>query len=143
MFLNEKPIDMLIFCPNCGLQHIDAPNESTGWDNPPHKSHMCLHCGRIWRHADVPTNGVAKIKTMGKDDNWANATVIPGRVPWVDGKLGWLLRGYSSLMSIGVSWSGIDAKWTANLVRLQGPELDGRVAHGADPVEALTKALEA
>ncbi len=46
------------------------------WNNPPHKSHLCLiedgGCGTIWRPADVPTNGVAQIKTKGEKDTWTN-----------------------------------------------------------------------
>ncbi len=64
----EKPIDMLLFCPNCGAQHIDAPDLSAGWKNPPHRSHLCAGCGTIFRPADVPTNGVEKIKTRGERD---------------------------------------------------------------------------
>lgn len=76
------PIDMVLHCPKCGAQHVDAP-EGTGtfygtdenpvelmlWDNPPHKSHFCHACGYIWRPADVPTNGVLAINTKGKDDS--------------------------------------------------------------------------
>ena len=40
------------------------------WTNPPHKSHLCHCCGTIWRPSDVPTNGVASIKTKGKADTW-------------------------------------------------------------------------
>jgi hypothetical protein len=69
----EKPIDMVLFCPHCGTQHIDAPELggviSTGWDNPPHRSHLCHKCHRIWRPADVATNGVADTKTHGKRDD--------------------------------------------------------------------------
>ena len=63
-------IDMLIYCPKCGIQHIDEPHE--GWTNPPHRSHECqnLDCGIIFRVADVPTNGVKEIKTRGKTDTW-------------------------------------------------------------------------
>lgn len=69
----SKPIDMLLFCPNpaCGVKHVDAPDPSQGWDNPPHRSHKCHVCHTIWRPADVPTNGVIAIKTKGKDDNYA------------------------------------------------------------------------
>lgn len=83
-------IDMILHCPECGDQHIDAPetdaqytarlHESSWWElggtqperwlNPPHKSHFCGHCRCIWRTADVETNGVAQIKTRGKADNW-------------------------------------------------------------------------
>ncbi len=80
---DAKPVDMVLHCPLCHLQHIDeaevlpmayaigAANFSPGyvpWDNPPHRSHLCHGCGHIWRPADVPTNGVAAIKTTGKAD---------------------------------------------------------------------------
>lgn len=82
-----EPIDMLLYCPNCGMQHIDRPNrledvvhKSSGtvvdqlWTNPPHRSHLCRRedggCGTVWRPADVPTNGVAELKTVGKADTW-------------------------------------------------------------------------
>lgn len=41
------------------------------WTNPPHKSHLCHYCSTIWRPADVPTNGVAEIKTRGEKDTWS------------------------------------------------------------------------
>jgi hypothetical protein len=74
------PIDMVLFCPKCGCQHVDAPEEAThrglvtmpefeAWDNPPHKSHLCHGCGHIWRPADVPTNGVVAVKTKGTADS--------------------------------------------------------------------------
>lgn len=91
----EAPIDMLIFCPGCGKQHIDeakpdvcemcGKTESdhlrsgadsfacpsfTAWLNPPHKSHRCGDCNLVFRVADVPTNGVAQIKTKGDNDSW-------------------------------------------------------------------------
>lgn len=63
------PIPMILFCPNCGLQHIDAPSPQTGWMNPPHRSHLCEACDHVWRPADVPTVGVAEIQTHGMIDN--------------------------------------------------------------------------
>jgi len=72
---------MLLFCPRCGLQHIDAPEPAheyidnravavTGsdWDNPPHRTHLCQGCGHTLRPSDVPTNGVAAILTHGAND---------------------------------------------------------------------------
>ncbi|MCA8226167.1 hypothetical protein [Burkholderia vietnamiensis] len=98
------PIDMLLFCPKCGVQHIDAPEEDwkrdangrmmigagyeTTWSNPPHRSHLCSACGTIWRPADLPTNGVAAIQTHGKADTWtvenyaSEADTICNRWPW-------------------------------------------------------------
>jgi hypothetical protein len=79
-----SPIDMVLHCPACGDQHIDrdeSPSDrewaaqSAGnrevqyWTNPPHRSHLCRGCGHIWRPADVPTNGVAAVKTAGKSDS--------------------------------------------------------------------------
>lgn len=72
---SKVPIDMVLHCPACGLQHIDAPEKSTDglpgatWDNPPHRSHLCHGCDFIWRPADVPTNGVKAVKTHGKADH--------------------------------------------------------------------------
>lgn len=62
-----EPVRMKLWCPSCGLQHIDEPSE--GWDNPPHRSHLCLGCGHIWRPADVATVGVAEVATRGEFDS--------------------------------------------------------------------------
>lgn len=64
---SAKPIDMVLFCANCGAQHIDVATET--WPNEPHRSHRCRYCEHIWRPADVATNGVAAVKTRGKDDD--------------------------------------------------------------------------
>lgn len=83
------PIDMVLHCPACGTQHIDAPEEreyddarghlrmDCNWTNPPHRSHLCSACEHIWRPADVPTNGVAAIKTKGGADSPAAASPQP------------------------------------------------------------------
>lgn len=63
------PVAMILHCPACGVQHLDEPDEVSGWTNPPHRSHLCFACGHIWRPADVPTNGVAAIKTKGAADS--------------------------------------------------------------------------
>lgn len=86
-----EPIDMILFCPMCGVQHVDAPEHHdvvvgeedriavdtmTGLDNPPHKSHLCHECGCIWRPADVCTNGVASILTRGERDNFKHTRMM-------------------------------------------------------------------
>jgi len=85
------PIDMVLFCPKCGMQHIDEadPYDMTyveggpgAWTNPPHRSHLCHGCGYIWRPADVPTNGVAAIKTKGKNDSPALPPAEASREGW-------------------------------------------------------------
>lgn len=70
VFPETKPIDMVLHCPNCGTQHVDKPEPENDWTNPPHRSHLCHMCGMVWRPADVPTQGVKKIKTVGKNDGW-------------------------------------------------------------------------
>jgi hypothetical protein len=65
----SKPIPMILHCPACGEQHVDEPEPTRNWTNPPHRSHLCLTCGHIWRPADVCTSGVATIQTKGKADN--------------------------------------------------------------------------
>lgn len=81
-----ESINMILYCPSCYEQHIDAPTPerketiylhgvallkttAAAWNNPPHRSHLCALCGYIWRPADVPTTGVAKILTAGKNDS--------------------------------------------------------------------------
>jgi hypothetical protein len=66
----SAPIPMVLFCPACGTQHIDAPEPESGWENPPHKSHLCHACQTIWRPADVATAGVPYTQTIGEHDNW-------------------------------------------------------------------------
>lgn len=80
-----EPIPMVLHCPQCGSQHIDAP--SGEWTNPPHKSHLCSGCGAIWRPADVPTTGVAAVATRGKADTWpkpaSDALPLMARREWM------------------------------------------------------------
>jgi hypothetical protein len=62
------PIPMILYCPICGAQHVDAPEPENNWSNPPHKSHKCHCCESIWRPADVCTVGVDRIATQGAAD---------------------------------------------------------------------------
>lgn len=79
--LPSMPIDMVLYCPACGRQHIDTPelgrlvgkegaipHVEVTWTNPPHRTHLCQTCGFQWRPADVPTNGVQATKTKGSED---------------------------------------------------------------------------
>lgn len=70
--LHRKPIDMVLFCPQCHTQHIDAPEtqevqlasgiaEVPLWRNPPHHKHLCAVCGTLWKPARVATNGVQSL----------------------------------------------------------------------------------
>jgi hypothetical protein len=74
----RRPVDMLLWCPACGAQHIDQPDpadpyptpekDAARWLNPPHRSHLCGACGWQWRPSDTPTNGVAALQTAGAAD---------------------------------------------------------------------------
>lgn len=88
--LRQAPIDMVLFCPACGKQHIDAPDPAPQfappddvWTNPPHRSHLCAGCGYTWRPADVATNGVQAIQTKGKNDSPISAHAAPTQRPAV------------------------------------------------------------
>lgn len=80
-----EPLNMVLHCPACGMQHIDAPEpryadngaDDTTWHNPPHRSHLCANCGCIWRPADVATNGVRVTQTKGGADTWGGESM-----PW-------------------------------------------------------------
>lgn len=87
----EAPIQLLLHCPVCHRQHIDEVDEATnpGWQNPPHTSHKCLHCGTIWRPADVPTEGVRSIATHGSSDTWPALSSPPAPVGGGDGWTDW------------------------------------------------------
>lgn len=64
----REPVPMILFCPRCGLRHIDQADPANGWLNEPHRSHLCAGCGLIWRPADIATVGVAAIGTRGRLD---------------------------------------------------------------------------
>lgn len=101
------PIDMVLHCPACGKQHVDAVEDlpmampgsmaegSAGWVNPPHRSHLCHACGHIWRPADVPTNGVQAVKTTGKADSPIAAGAVQGLTP-TDDQIMAAVRGFAS-----------------------------------------------
>lgn len=50
----DKPIPMLLWCPECGARHVDVGE----FASKSHHSHACQHCGHVWRPAIVPTVGV-------------------------------------------------------------------------------------
>ena len=67
--MTPVPIDMVLFCPQCGTQHIDAPDAEPHLDVARTDEDASERCGHIWRPADVPTNGVLAIKTQGQNDS--------------------------------------------------------------------------
>lgn len=123
--LNGEPVPMVLFCPKCGVQHIDEPElpyigdriietgdeeaaacirEAT-WNNPPHRSHLCLSCGHIWRPADIATVGVQAVQTKGKADS---PTAVPPLNGGGEEALASLGRGLADDLAVG-HWSMGDA----------------------------------
>lgn len=134
--VDAAPVDMILHCPSCHLQHVDEPDERTpDWTNPSHRSHLCHGCGHIWRPADVPTNGVAAIKTKGKKDSAGTTkiserpglTVWDGSMPESNGKLNFtavlmrkdlpLFKGVSSGFTIAQSEYPDRVRYEADCVR--------------------------
>ena len=87
----EAPIEMLLFCPKCGMQHVDRAvshlrhckigqliprkaaalpistricPECSVWLNPPHATHICQHCSLEWRPSNHLTTGVRAIDLL-------------------------------------------------------------------------------
>lgn len=58
----DRPLDLVILCPYCFTRHVDNPDPSLGWTNPPHKTHLCRSadggCGKTFRPTVFYTNGV-------------------------------------------------------------------------------------
>lgn len=112
--LEARPIPMVLYCPSCGQQHIDAPDTdklyvgannakeaARLWTNPPHRSHLCHYCGTVWRPADVPTEGVAATQTKGKEDKLVpGARIIPE-----------MLREMHAHLPFAVKAQGNIARW--------------------------------
>src|SRR6266850_2195660 len=61
-------IDVILFCPRCGAQHIDYPDPDRQWENPPHRTHQCAVCEYRWRPSDIATNGIGQTQTHGLED---------------------------------------------------------------------------
>lgn len=59
-----EPIKMLLYCPRCEKQHVDAPEPEKGWTNPPHATHTCKFCGLNWRPSNDNTDGVAGLSSI-------------------------------------------------------------------------------
>ena len=142
------PIDMVLHCPVCGRQHIDAPeyesaredpfpafgeDPAMSWGNPPHRSHLCAGCGHIWRPTDVPTNGVAAVKTKGKNDSPVKAPqpVAQGDVPPV------LVRDLAEIIGVGVP------SVCAALLEIGRPPRSTNMAIGGEEAVAVAKRLAA
>jgi len=55
-----NPVPMQLDCPKCGLHHVDTLDAMTGidWATRPHKTHLCLGCGHLFKPAEYTTVGM-------------------------------------------------------------------------------------
>jgi hypothetical protein len=141
--VEPTPIDMILHCPLCGVQHIDTADFEDdpsmlsvritrkvydGWTNPPHRSHLCSACGNVWRPADVATNGVREIKTRGKGDTWnpTEARVLIGDYRKALGAK----QFYFVRQKGRTEWEEVDQKLYERL-RKDSSLFDARILHSA------------
>lgn len=52
--LTGRPVPMHLTCPKCMQVHVDREV----WATRPHKTHLCEHCGNLWRPHGYATVGV-------------------------------------------------------------------------------------
>lgn len=59
----DAPVDMILYCPMCNVQHVDRAKPEQNWANTPHKTHLCQNesCNYLWRPSNRATNGVEKL----------------------------------------------------------------------------------
>lgn len=57
----KRPIKIILHCPNCHHQHVDAPEPGSTWTNPPHRTHLCHACGNLWKPSHRNTDGVKEL----------------------------------------------------------------------------------
>ena len=60
----QDPIPMLLWCPECGIRHIDVGEFKT----KVHTAHACQNCGLVWRPAIVATVGVQFLPGFKNDE---------------------------------------------------------------------------
>lgn len=71
---DEPPPERLVlFCPKCGGQHVDQGE----WAKRVHRTHLCEHCGELWRprpHTTVgvtaPPGWLAERDLQRSEDGW-------------------------------------------------------------------------
>ena len=54
----DPPVPMVLICPNCGKNHVDRGR----WAKERvHRSHLCEHCGHVWKPFEFATVGVEAV----------------------------------------------------------------------------------
>ena len=74
----ERPIPMVLHCPECRTRHIDEGEFAT----KAHHTHACQGCGLVWRPAIGPTVGVQFLpKFKNADASSTTPTAAPSSEP--------------------------------------------------------------
>lgn len=76
-----KPVPLVLYCPECGAQHVDAGE----WATRPHKTHQCQSCKAEWRPFLYATVGVIDNAIQAKPDS-AEQVPVAFRIPNKYGK---------------------------------------------------------
>lgn len=50
-----QPVPLLLFCPECQMQHVDEGEWATARR---HRKHLCQGCGHVWKPYPFDTVGV-------------------------------------------------------------------------------------
>lgn len=152
---SAAPVDMLLFCPACSTQHVDAADpegvtsvEINGredrWDNPPHRTHLCHACGHRWRPADVATNGVLAIATKGQLDG-AAAPAYFAAVAKTEGVALGLARASANIRQSAIAIRSVAARLTPGSNRtnleINATSLDNLAARIRDLPAVSTRSM--
>jgi predicted Zn-ribbon and HTH transcriptional regulator len=57
----ERPVPMILHCPECRARHIDEGEFAIR----PHHTHACQACGFVWRPAVIETVGMRFLPGLG------------------------------------------------------------------------------
>lgn len=79
----SAPIPMLLYCPRCEKQHIDAPEPEKQWSNPPHATHTCKGCGLLWRPSNRNTTGIEKLEASEEKHEERIKATEPRHARWL------------------------------------------------------------
>lgn len=134
-----KPMDLVLFCPNCKLQHLDVGE----WHERPHRTHLCettplgykTGCGHEWQQLAFPTRGVPFVNS-----ELAQAAIAPILMGMARRRIGAELNEWDQFefmgFAIGVFGVPFDqatalfARWTEAIARELNQEI---LASLADP----------
>lgn len=112
----KPPVPSILYCPTCGLQHVDQlePETQIDWSARPHKTHLCVKdrggCGSLWTPAEYATVGVERLEEITCYFCLAPYFTVPGKLP-----PGWEpVRDRLQIRTFGAACDGCLASHEAN-----------------------------